>query len=626
MRKAIVPLLLLLLAAPLLHAQPDRPSSRSAAAREWEARHGLADRSERGWDSLNGAGGRLAISNLVVNAQTQQVRSAGADTCRVNRVVYGWHPYWGGTSYNGYDYRLLSDVCYFGYDVDAATGGYTSIHNWKTTELVDRAHAAGTRVHLCAVLFSNHATFFNSASAQKRLIDSLIGLVALRNADGVNIDFEAVPSSQRTKLTAFMVELCRRFHSERPGSQVSIALPAVDWSSTFDVAAMAPHVDLFIIMGYDYHWSNAEEAGPVAPRNSGSIWSPYDVARSTASYLGRGVPRAKLVLALPYYGYEWSTRDTALKAAALGSGASVTYANARPKAETYGRRWEAQSGTPWYAYRPDSLWRQCWYDDDVSLGGKEDIAVMRGLAGVGIWALGYDGARPELWDALAARFTPCGALPCTGTISDMGGPGGNYPGGDTLHYTIAPRDAREVRLAFRSFSIADDRMDLFDGRDTNAPRLGSYTGQVSPGTVVARSGALTLRFRSNADSISWGWIADWTCSATPSTVRERSPRPTPSAPALADTAPSHSAFALAVHPNPATGTLVVNFRLERAELVELEIVDASGRLAASVLRERRDAGAHTVEVRPKSLGLSSGTYVVRLRTEEDVESIAVSVR
>lgn len=624
-RKAIISLLLLLFATPLLRAQPDRPSSRSAASREWEERHALGDRSEREWDSLNGSGGRLSISNLTSIAQTQQIRRSDADTCRINKIVYGWHPYWGGTAYSGYDYRLLSDVCYFGYDIDPATGSYTSIHNWKTTSLVETAHAAGTRVHLCAILFSNHATFFNSANAQKRLIDSLISLVALRGADGVNIDFEAVPASQRTKMTAFMVELGRRFHTERPGSQVSIALPAVDWSSVFEVAAMAPYVDLFIIMGYDFHWSNADEAGPVAPRNSGSLWTPYDVTRSTASYLSRGVPRRKLVLALPYYGYDWATPDTSLKAAALGSGSSVTYANARPKAESYGRRWEAQSSTPWYAYRADSTWHQCWYDDDVSLGMKEDVAVMRGLAGVGIWALGYDGARRELWDALAARFTPCGALPCAGTLSDMGGPGGNYVGNDTLHYTIAPRGAKEVRLSFRSFSIADDRLELFDGRDTNAPRLGSYTGQTTPGTVVARSGALTLRFRSNADTVSWGWIADWTCSTAPSAVRERAPI-SPSAPSPVPSEAPHSPFSLSVHPNPAAGLLVISFKLASADAIELEMIDASGRLAATALRERRNAGLHTVEIRPKALGLAPGTYVARLRTSEDVESVAVVVQ
>lgn len=628
-RKAIIPLLLLLCATPLLRAQPEKGSPRSAGSREWEQRKSLGDRSESGWDSLNHAGGKLSISNLTVNAQTQQLRRSTSDTCRVNKVVYGWHPYWGGTAYTGYDYRLLSDVCYFGYDVDPATGSYTSIHNWKTTALVEQAHAAGTRVHLCAILFSDHATFFNSANAQKRLIDSLIALVALRGGDGVNIDFEAVPSSQRTKLTAFMIELCRRFHTERPGSQVSMALPAVDWSSTFDVAAMAPHVDLFIIMGYDYHWSSADEAGPVAPRNSGTLWSPYDLARSTQSYLTRGVPRTKLVLALPWYGYDWPTRDTSLKSPTLGAGSSVTYANARPKAESYGRRWEPQSSTPWYAYRADSTWHQAWYDDDVSLGMKEDIAVMRGLAGVGIWALGYDGGRLELWDALAARFTPCGGLPCTGTLSDIGGPGGNYVGGDTLHYTIAPRDAREVRLAFRSFSIADDRLELFDGRDTNAPRLGSYTGQTSPGTVIARSGALTLRFRSNADSISWGWTADWTCSTTPSAVREQPApsrsRTTPSTLSI-DSGAAASPLKLSVHPNPTTGVLAVSFRLEHAENVELELVDASGRLAAVALRERRSAGPQTVEINPKALGLAPGTYVARLRTDEDVESVAIVVQ
>ena len=45
---------------------------------------------------------------------------------------------------------------------------------------------------------------------------------------------------------------------------------------------------------------------------------------------------------------------------------------------------------------------------------KYDLVKEDGLGGVGIWALGYDGSRPELWDALAAAF----ADPATGVPSE----------------------------------------------------------------------------------------------------------------------------------------------------------------------------------------------------------------
>jgi hypothetical protein len=45
-------------------------------------------------------------------------------------------------------------------------------------------------------------------------------------------------------------------------------------------------------------------------------------------------------------------------------------------------------------------WRQLWYDDVDSVLAKVGLARRKGLRGVGIWALGYDGDRSELWSAL----------------------------------------------------------------------------------------------------------------------------------------------------------------------------------------------------------------------------------
>ena len=47
---------------------------------------------------------------------------------------------------------------------------------------------------------------------------------------------------------------------------------------------------------------------------------------------------------------------------------------------------------------------QGWYDDSLSLSLKYDFAINNNLLGVGIWALGYDGTNPELWDLLSAKF------------------------------------------------------------------------------------------------------------------------------------------------------------------------------------------------------------------------------
>ena len=51
-----------------------------------------------------------------------------------------------------------------------------------------------------------------------------------------------------------------------------------------------------------------------------------------------------------------------------------------------------------------TAWRQLYYDDATALKAKYDLVNRHGLRGVGIWALGYDGTRTELYAALKAKF------------------------------------------------------------------------------------------------------------------------------------------------------------------------------------------------------------------------------
>lgn len=125
----------------------------------------------------------------------------------LNKEVFGWHPYWQGTGYTNYTFDLLSTVAYFSYDVNPSTGYATTMNSWSNTPLVEWAHSNGTKVVLCATMMSGHTNFFASSTAQSNLINELVRVIKLRNADGVNIDFEAIPSGYRTHLTTFMSNL-----------------------------------------------------------------------------------------------------------------------------------------------------------------------------------------------------------------------------------------------------------------------------------------------------------------------------------------------------------------------------------------------------------------------------------
>jgi GH18 family chitinase len=605
-----------LLIPSLLNAQPSTPT---VTRRDGEVLGADAPESEAMWDSINGRTTEQSLRSMDDRTQHDRTQPAegsflqrASSSCKLGATVFGWNPYWMGTAYENYDYSLLSDVCYFSYEVDPTTGGYTSIHSWRTTGLVDRAKAAGTRVHLCVTLFSDHARFFANATARLTLIDSLTALVKARNANGVNIDFEAVPASERASMAAFIVELARRFHKEIPGSRISIALPAVDWGNAFDVVAMRDDVDLFIIMGYDYHWRGSTNTGPVSPKNNGTLWSAYDVTRSINNYLGKGIPPGKLALGVPYYGYEWPTTDSTIGDSTLGAGTAVLYNTAHARAESYGRKWEAGSSVPWYSYRVDSLWRQGWYDDEESLGAKYDLVLMKRLAGIGIWALGYDDGRRELWDLIESRFTDCAAAACTGTFTDMGGSSGNYYNNERYTFTIAPAGAREVRISFMSFSVAGDTLQIYDGGDTTAALIGSWTQEKNPGTVTARSGALTLRFVSDSATVSWGWVARWSCEVGTQGVRTNTVSP--------------STLRLMARPNPATGTTTVEYRLNRTGMVSLTLVNAHGDQVATLYSGRAERGVHAFDINGRELALPAGSYFLRLVQDDESAVLRLILR
>jgi spore germination protein YaaH len=340
------------------------------------------------------------------------IPSQNSSSAALTKQVFGWNPYWVGTAYNSYNYALLSTIGYFSYEVDTATGSYTDIHFWRTTNIIPLGHSNNVKVVLTVTNFgsANNTKILSSSVKRQRLIDSVISLVQFRGADGVNIDFELVPLSQKQNLVIFMTALSTQMHTRVPNSKVSIDLPAVDWNNSFDVAALNNVCDYMLIMGYDYYWSSASNAGPVAPLQSGTVWGSYNVTNSVNYYINQGASLNKLILAVPYYGYEWPTVNNSLNSQTTGTGIAYQYSSMKTKSSTYGRLWDVNSLTPWYRYQSGG-WNQGWYDDSMSLGYKYDFVKTKNLAGIGIWALSYDGANNELWNLIAAKFGVTGITP-----------------------------------------------------------------------------------------------------------------------------------------------------------------------------------------------------------------------
>ena len=479
----------------------------------WAQHKSIMQEQQHYYDSL----GIKANEYYKLNHPAQTVKST-AKACTLNKVVFGWHPYWSNGYEANYRWDLLSDFVYFSYEINASTGNAVTTHDWLTTSSVTTAQNNGARIHLCATLFSDHSTFLGSSTAKQTFINNIIDLLKQRNANGVNIDFEAVSSSLKDQLTAFLIDLANQVHQEIPGAIVSIDLPAVDWGGVFDVAALKDYIDWFFIMGYDYYWSGSSTAGPVGPMFDLTSSYDYNQSKSITYYLSKGVPANQLALGVPYYGREWPVDDPAVPASTTGSGVSMLYKTVRNNPSTYfSKQWEPKSFTPYYVYydNTNSTWRQCFIDDDRSLRYRYDLVNRRGLLGIGIWALGYDDGYAELWQAIEDKLTSCAVTPCTDTIFDIGGgPYWDYYAREDYTYTIAPDNATNVTLTFSQLDLESgyDSLWIYDGTSTSGELLAALSGNTLPSPIKSQSGAITIKFHSDGATQGAGYQAVWECN------------------------------------------------------------------------------------------------------------------
>jgi len=406
----------------------------------------------------------------------------------------------------------LSDFCFFSYEVDPFTGNPLNIYDWETSPAIDSALANNVKVHLCVTLFSGHHTFFQNQEAQQTLISNIISLVQGRGAHGVNMDIEALPSSLGNAFTNFIIDLNDQMNVVLPEAEISIASPAVNWSGTFDIPVLNQNIDFFMVMAYDYYWNGSSQAGSVSPLYSMTYYYDYSFSKTISYYQSQGVQNDKLILGVPYYARQWATENQFAPSATNGYGTAYTYRYVKSNSSGYysseNLYIEPNSLSPYYAYQNNG-WVQCFIDNVYSLGKKYDQVNRRNLAGIGIWALGYDDGYTELWDLITNKFTTSSTPVNADTIFDTGGPAFNYYDNEDFTYTITTSENTNVYLSFSYLDLEEgyDSLWVFDGPDIANPLIGEFSGDSIPLLVTASGNSLTLKFHSDNGICNTGWRA-----------------------------------------------------------------------------------------------------------------------
>jgi len=349
---------------------------------------------------------------------TSDGRSASQDAAKTpipipipGHEVFGFVPYW--EMDDGIAAHLaktdLTTLALFSVthkkngDLAPAERGYRRIDGPLGRRLISEAHERGVRVEIVYTSFGagKNDAFFLSDDAQQRTIAGLVAMATDLGVDGINVDVELLAGKHVVAYGTFVGRLRTALRAVDSEAQVSVATSANISGTAMALAASVAGADRIFMMGYDYHWSGSEP-GASAPlaRRDGSL---KDLAWSLDLYRDAGVPAERTILGLPLYGMSWPVEGPELGAARTGRGTVWIPADnlgilKDPSATPVLDSLEVVE----HLALPDGDgWRAIYFDSAATLTPKLALANARGLAGAGLWAVGYERGLPDVSKLIA---------------------------------------------------------------------------------------------------------------------------------------------------------------------------------------------------------------------------------
>ncbi|HWJ02953.1 MAG TPA: glycoside hydrolase family 18 protein, partial [Verrucomicrobiae bacterium] len=295
--------------------------------------------------------------------------------------------------------RHLTYLTLFSYHV-TPQGDITGPDDWS---IINEARSMGTAPLLVVTNFDG--TNFNADLAhsvmadpqiKERLIQNILNHLRTRRYHGLNIDFERVKPEDRNLLNTFLMDLGTRMRSAGFSFSTALAPKTSDWATgewhgAHDYRAHGRAADFVIIMTYEWGWSGGP---PYAV-------APIDKVKEVLDYAVTVIPRNKIMMGVPLYGYDWTlpyvrggpfaksiSPQQAIQIAA-SHGVSISY--------------DTTHQSPYFRYTDGNGKRhEVWFEDARSIDAKFKLVNQYGLRGVSYWVLGHE--FPQNWLVLEGRF------------------------------------------------------------------------------------------------------------------------------------------------------------------------------------------------------------------------------
>ena len=261
------------------------------------------------------------------------------------------------------------------------------------SKLQDWAKERGIQVVPLIASFSPrtmHAVFSSIESRVRLERQILDALDSCKYVQGINLDFEGMHAEDRSSYTNFIIELSALLKPK--GYMMTIDVPAKtcesltnNWTGCFDFPEIGRYCDIVMVMTYDEH-EGSSGPGPI---------SSVQMCDATMRYTTSVIPKEKVYLGLPFYGYDWPER---------GKGARVTSPRydetmQQVKEKSIKPNWDKVARCPWYKYTDDKgIHRTAYYEDSRSIAAKLEIGRRYDVGGICIWSLG--GEDPGIWSSI----------------------------------------------------------------------------------------------------------------------------------------------------------------------------------------------------------------------------------
>lgn len=341
------------------------------------------------------------------------------------RTIYGFEPFW-LIKQADKDYASYIDTfSYFGFFLNGDGSinkhvnpgeqepGWGTFQRESTKTLLKDLQKDNVHLSLTVILQEDEKIEELLSSPEEHagiMIEEVEPIMKTYGFTDLNIDIETLAQASeelRTQFTRFIKETRRLMQEKNLGTMgVDVIGKTFITPQLTDVRAIEPYIDYIFIMAYDYHYFGSYIAGPVAPAYGEGIKREYDV-NATIKEVIKVVPGEKIILGIPLYGYGWDTITNVPGGPTIkGTGKVFSHRQAEEIRKTCGSACKTGMDDmykqPYIIMRKNDghgdYYQQIFYENKESLRIKLDMVEKYNLAGIGLWALGYEGS--DMTDAL----------------------------------------------------------------------------------------------------------------------------------------------------------------------------------------------------------------------------------